>query len=612
MKNTLLRFAALSASALLLSSSLISVVTSSAQADVLTGKVSAPVLATFETADSANDFSTPKATTRSTLSFVAGPSTTDFGGDFDSGALTASVVDNKPTELSTPILTFDPVAGASLGESFSAWVYAPVGAESVTITLEGTKPGDPTFGQVGYSPYTASQTIDRSGLNEGYWSQVGAYFDNLEAGVRYNGFSIAVAYHTGKFETKYTGDAWYFDNVAFDGATKFIPRTNPSRVIGFEGSDLGNIDAGAGQVVTDAPTKGSFSSNKSLTLTRPSYCDDRTLVYTAQTGESVISAGSKIIYANVYSEYIGENAVMMLEYAPFQGIWSAFTPTTKLGWQTLAFDFSGARGFDPDLIYNKLLINPDMHGNDRCQSGAYFIDDIAFNGAQPASLEVAKSHAVTFDSKGGTTVAAGTFLEGASISTPAAPTRAGYTFGGWSATDGGVAVSLPYSPTSKADLTLFALWTPNTYAVTFDSKSGTSVAAGSFVTAGSIVAPSAPSRTGFTFGGWSATDGGVAVSFPYSPGVTSAVTLYARWAAIAGPVAKKVALSASSSKAAQISVTVQNAKGKTVKVAVAGGATVSKKATTDNFVITVSAKKGNQKVTVTVGTDKLVKTIKVG
>lgn len=39
----------------------------------------------------------------------------------------------------------------------------------------------------------------------------------------------------------------------------------------------------------------------------------------------------------------------------------------------------------------------------------------------------------------------------------------------------------------------------------------------------------APVRAGYTFGGWSATDGGPVVSFPYDPGVTSPITLFANW-----------------------------------------------------------------------------------
>jgi len=70
-----------------------------------------------------------------------------------------------------------------------------------------------------------------------------------------------------------------------------------------------------------------------------------------------------------------------------------------------------------------------------------------------------------------------------------------------------------------------------TYAVTFNSNGGTSVASGSFSSGGSVSAPTAPNRSGFTFEGWStvANDATTAVTFPYAPGTNSPITLFALW-----------------------------------------------------------------------------------
>ena len=141
----------------------------------------------------------------------------------------------------------------------------------------------------------------------------------------------------------------------------------------------------------------------------------------------------------------------------------------------------------------------------------------------------AASYMVTFNSKGGSAVISDTFVAGGAIEEPPAPTFSGYTFAGWSDTDGGDVVSFPYSPEVQDDITLYAKWTPNTYTVTFNSKGGSAVNGGTFVTGGSISAPSAPTRSGYTFAGWSAVDGGLSVTFPYSPGVTRNITLYAKW-----------------------------------------------------------------------------------
>jgi len=146
------------------------------------------------------------------------------------------------------------------------------------------------------------------------------------------------------------------------------------------------------------------------------------------------------------------------------------------------------------------------------------------------ALWSADSHSVTFNSNEGTPVSSGSFVTDGAVTAPSDPLRAGYTFLGWSATDGGSAITFPYAPGVIEDITLYALWSANTYTVSFDSNGGSSVADTSFVTAGFSYLPAAPSRPGYTFLGWSTLDGGV-VSSPYTPGVIQNITLYARWAA---------------------------------------------------------------------------------
>jgi uncharacterized repeat protein (TIGR02543 family) len=140
------------------------------------------------------------------------------------------------------------------------------------------------------------------------------------------------------------------------------------------------------------------------------------------------------------------------------------------------------------------------------------------------------SHTVTYDTKGGSAVSDGSFVSGGSLETPVGSTRLGYSLAGWSATDGGEALSFPYSPAEISDITLYALWSGASNRVTFDSKGGSAVSEGSFVTEGSLESPVDPTRVGYNFLGWSATDGGDTLAFPYTPGVIEDITLYAVWA----------------------------------------------------------------------------------
>jgi uncharacterized repeat protein (TIGR02543 family) len=148
-----------------------------------------------------------------------------------------------------------------------------------------------------------------------------------------------------------------------------------------------------------------------------------------------------------------------------------------------------------------------------------------------ASATTAAVYAVTFDAKGGTSVSNGSFLTASTVSEPTAPTRTGYSFAGWAATDGGSVEVFPFAPGVTTNITMYAKWDALDNAVTFDSKGGSSVTASVFASGGTVAEPTAPTRTGYTFAGWSATDGGSRVTFPYAPGVVTDITLYARWTA---------------------------------------------------------------------------------
>ena len=129
-----------------------------------------------------------------------------------------------------------------------------------------------------------------------------------------------------------------------------------------------------------------------------------------------------------------------------------------------------------------------------------------------------------YDSKGGTPVEPG-LVVGGQIEFPTPPTRVGYSFDAWYL--GGDPITLWEG---EGDVTLSANWIPNRYAVNLDSKGGSAVPAASYVTDGAITsAPTAPTRDDYAFLGWSATDGGTVLTYPYSPGLMEDITLYAKW-----------------------------------------------------------------------------------
>ena len=65
--------------------------------------------------------------------------------------------------------------------------------------------------------------------------------------------------------------------------------------------------------------------------------------------------------------------------------------------------------------------------------------------------------------------------------------------------------------------------------VTYNSTNGSAVTSGSFTTGGSIQTAPTSTRPGYTLTGWSRTENGTVVTFPYKPGVVADITLYASW-----------------------------------------------------------------------------------
>ena len=162
-------------------------------------------------------------------------------------------------------------------------------------------------------------------------------------------------------------------------------------------------------------------------------------------------------------------------------------------------------------------------------------------GLRPAAdgssnLVVAQSCKVSFDKNGGTgEVADIDVLYGGVYGQLPTPTRTGYTFDGWyTAVTGGSKVTATTTVTKTTAHTLYAHWTVNTYTVTYNKNSGTITNESSYTsyTYGTGLTLPAPTRTGYTFGGWyeNSDCSGTKVT-KISTTATGAKTYYAKWTA---------------------------------------------------------------------------------
>jgi uncharacterized repeat protein (TIGR02543 family) len=120
---------------------------------------------------------------------------------------------------------------------------------------------------------------------------------------------------------------------------------------------------------------------------------------------------------------------------------------------------------------------------------------------------------------------------------PTAPTKTGSTFAGWYTATSGGGTEFTATTTVTANITVYANWSINpVYTVTYDSQGGTAVAAQHVTlpahTVGTL--PTAPTKTGYTFGGWYTAISGGGTAFTATTAVTADITVYAKWTAIPG------------------------------------------------------------------------------
>jgi len=151
-------------------------------------------------------------------------------------------------------------------------------------------------------------------------------------------------------------------------------------------------------------------------------------------------------------------------------------------------------------------------------------------------LESIVGKSVEFRANGGTGSMMAQNSDASTTLTPNTFTRAGYTFAGWHTTSsgtGGTSYTDEDAYGFTSDTVLFAQWTANTLAVTYDTQGGSSINAGSTTTAGNLTDPGIPTRNGHTFSGWfTEATGGTALAFPHTHGRTSNFTLFAQWTAV--------------------------------------------------------------------------------
>ena len=171
------------------------------------------------------------------------------------------------------------------------------------------------------------------------------------------------------------------------------------------------------------------------------------------------------------------------------------------------------------------VIYPNSYGQNRC--------------AWAFTSDLTESYVVSYNANGGSGAPGNqtkTYNVSLTLSTTI-PTRTGYTFKGWSTSAS--ATTATYGAggvyTNNAAATLYAVWSPNQYNISYDANGGTGAPAPQTKSYGVTLTLSNtnPTRTGHTFLGWSTTNSAETATYAAGGAYTanSSATLYAVWKA---------------------------------------------------------------------------------
>ena len=196
---------------------------------------------------------------------------------------------------------------------------------------------------------------------------------------------------------------------------------------------------------------------------------------------------------------------------------------------TVTFDSDGGSEIKPVTVNDgEKVTKPEDPTKTGYTFKGWFIGDkeYDFETAVTANITLkakweAGTFTVTFDSDGGSVVESAVVKDGAKVTKPKDPTKAGYTFKGWFTGD----KEYDFETLVTADITLKAKWEVVTYTVKFDSDGGSEIKPVTVKDGAKVTKPADPTKTGYTFKGW--LNGETVYNFETA--VTANITLKAKW-----------------------------------------------------------------------------------
>jgi uncharacterized repeat protein (TIGR02543 family) len=311
------------------------------------------------------------------------------------------------------------LVSGSVKYSFFTWVY-PTANDGSIVDERGQVGGgwqDTQMQMVGGKPrfgiWTGSQTevTSANALALNQWYYMGITYDGSTLRGYVNGVQVASTAATR--QTTNTG-AWYLAVGLADGTGASVQGN--FRLGAFH---VYNVDLSVDNVLRNYKADcAAYGTCAGLTFYAQWTASTQTITYAPNNGTGTITAQTAGTDTSVTLASTGMNR----------------TGYTLAGWNTSA-DGTGT----PYALGASILM--------------------PVGGLSLYAQWTANSYVVTYNTQGGSAVSNGSYTTSGSITLPAAPNRANYSFAGWFLTaTGGSALGATYSPPGTAALTIYAQW----------------------------------------------------------------------------------------------------------------------------------------------------------
>ena len=142
---------------------------------------------------------------------------------------------------------------------------------------------------------------------------------------------------------------------------------------------------------------------------------------------------------------------------------------------------------------------------------------------------VTGGYSITYDLNGGEATNPSSYTIDTETFTLNNPTREGYTFTGWTGSNGNVPqTSVTITQGTTGNLSYTANWQVNSYTVTFNTNGGSAISSQTVAYNGKVTQPTNPTKSNNTFGGWYS-NSELTAEYDFDTSVTEDLTLYAKW-----------------------------------------------------------------------------------